>query len=29
MRLPGRFAISPQIASALRAVRGVLQVDLI
>jgi DNA polymerase-3 subunit alpha len=29
MRLPGRFAISPQIASALRAVRGVVQVDLI
>jgi DNA polymerase-3 subunit alpha len=29
MRLPGRFAISPQIASALRAVRGVEQVDLI
>ncbi|MEJ0012924.1 MAG: DNA polymerase III subunit alpha [Bauldia sp.] len=29
MRLPGRFAISPQIASALRAVRGVVQVDLV
>jgi DNA polymerase-3 subunit alpha len=29
MRLPGRFAISPQIASALRAVRGVEQVDLV
>jgi hypothetical protein len=29
MRLPGRFAISPQIASALRAVRGVVQVELV
>jgi DNA polymerase-3 subunit alpha len=29
MRLPGRFAISPQIASALRSVRGVVQVDLV
>lgn len=29
MRLPGRYAVSPQIASALRAVRGVVQVELV
>jgi DNA polymerase-3 subunit alpha len=29
MRLPGRYAVTPQIASALRAVRGVVQVDLV
>ena len=29
MRLPGRYALTPQIASALRAVRGVVQVDLV
>ncbi len=29
MRLPGRFAVTPQIASALRAVRGVVQVELV
>jgi len=29
MRLPGRYAVSPQIASALRAVRGVVQVDIV
>jgi DNA polymerase-3 subunit alpha len=29
MRLPGRYPVSPQIASALRAVRGVVQVELI
>jgi DNA polymerase-3 subunit alpha len=29
MRLPGRYAITPQVASALRAVRGVVQVDLV
>jgi DNA polymerase-3 subunit alpha len=29
VRLPGRYTISPQIASALRAVRGVAQVDLV
>jgi DNA polymerase-3 subunit alpha len=29
MRLPGRVALSPQIASALRAVKGVVQVDLV
>ena len=29
MRLPGRFAVSPQIASALRAMRGVVQVELV
>jgi DNA polymerase-3 subunit alpha len=29
VRLPGRYTITPQIASALRAVRGVAQVDLV
>ena len=29
MRLPGRYAVSPQIASALRAVRGVVEVELV
>ncbi len=29
MRLPGRYAVTPQIASALRAVRGVVQVELV
>jgi DNA polymerase-3 subunit alpha len=29
LRLPGRYAVSPQIASALRAVRGVVQVELV
>ena len=29
MRLPGRFAVTPQIASALRAVKGVVQVELV
>jgi DNA polymerase-3 subunit alpha len=29
MRLPGRYAVSPQIASALRAVKGVVQVELV
>jgi len=29
MRLPGRHAVSPQIASALRAVKGVVQVELV
>jgi DNA polymerase-3 subunit alpha len=29
MRLPGRFKVTPQIASALRAVRGVVQVELV
>jgi len=29
MRLPGRYAITPQIASALRAVRGVVQVEMV
>jgi DNA polymerase-3 subunit alpha len=29
MRLPGRYAVTPQVASALRAVRGVVQVDLV
>ncbi len=29
MRLPGRYAVSPQIASALRAVKGVEQVELV
>ncbi len=29
MRLPGRFPVTPQIASALRAVRGVVQVELV
>jgi DNA polymerase-3 subunit alpha len=29
MRLPGRYAVTPQIASALRAVRDVVQVDLV
>jgi DNA polymerase-3 subunit alpha len=29
MRLPGRRAVSPQIASALRAVKGVVQVELV
>jgi DNA polymerase III subunit alpha len=28
MRLPGRYAVTPQIASALRAVRGVVQVEM-
>ena len=29
LRLPGRYAVSPQIASALRAVKGVEQVELV
>ena len=29
MRLPGRYAVTPQIASALRAVRGVVQVEMV
>jgi len=29
MRLPGRYPVTPQIASALRAVRGVVQVELV
>jgi len=29
MNLPGRYAVSPQIASALRAVQGVVQVELV
>jgi DNA polymerase-3 subunit alpha len=29
MRLPGRYAVSPQVASALRAVKGVVQVELV
>ena len=29
MRLPGRYAVTPQIASALRAVKGVVQVELV
>ena len=29
MRLPGRFPVSPQVASALRAVKGVVQVELV
>ncbi len=29
MKLPGRYAVTPQIASALRAVRGVVQVELV
>ena len=29
MRLPGRYAVTPQIARALRAVRGVVQVELV
>jgi DNA polymerase III subunit alpha len=29
MRLPGRYSVSPQVASALRAVRGVVQVELV
>ncbi len=29
MRLPGRFAVTPQTASALRAVKGVVQVELV
>ncbi len=29
MRLPGRYAVTPQIASALRAVRGVVEVELV
>jgi DNA polymerase-3 subunit alpha len=29
LRMPGRYAVSPQIASALRAVRGVDQVEMI
>src|SRR4029079_5801796 len=28
MRLPGRYTVTPQIASALRAVKGVVQVDM-
>ena len=28
MKLPGRYAVSPQVASALRAVRGVEQVEM-
>jgi len=29
MRLPGRYPVTPQVASALRAVKGVLQVELV
>jgi DNA polymerase-3 subunit alpha len=29
VRLPGKYTITPQIASALRSVRGVAQVDLV
>ena len=29
MRLPGRYTVTPQIASALRAVRGVVQVEMV
>jgi DNA polymerase-3 subunit alpha len=29
MRLPGRYKVTPQIASALRAVRGVVQVEMV
>jgi DNA polymerase-3 subunit alpha len=29
MRLPGRYAVTPQVASALRAVKGVVQVELV
>ena len=29
MRLPGRYAVTPQIASALRAIRDVVQVELV
>jgi DNA polymerase-3 subunit alpha len=29
MRLPGRYPVTPQVASALRAVRGVVQVELV
>jgi DNA polymerase-3 subunit alpha len=29
MRLPGRYQVTPQVASALRAVRGVVQVELV
>jgi DNA polymerase-3 subunit alpha len=29
MRLPGRHAVSPQVASALRSVKGVVQVELV
>ena len=29
MRLPGRFPVTPQVASALRAVKGVVQVELV
>jgi DNA polymerase-3 subunit alpha len=29
LRLPGRYAVTPQIASALRAVRGVVQVEMV